>query len=485
MNIDLQNLPESLELSHKMIVDLHASLTEFASYKEKYSRLLEELMLAKQQRFAPASEKNILQPDFFDEPGVEIPKEEAQVKNDIEVKSHTRKKHPIRVALPKELPREIILHDLSDEEKICECGCHLTHIGEVISEQLKYIPASLSVVQHLRPKYACKPCQGNVKIAAMPVLLLPKSIATPELVAQTIVAKYCDHTPLYRQESIWKRLEIDMPRSTLCQWVLKVAELCEPLIKLLRLNILDYDYVQADETTVQVLAEKGRSNTAKSYMWVYKGGGKQNPTIIYDYQETRGGYHAESFLTGFKGYLQTDAYAGYNWADKNDHIISVGCMAHCRRPFAELAKLSKKTGLAIEAIKYFQKLYAIESHARENNFTPEERYAIRCEKSKIILDEFKSWCETNLTKVPKQHKLGLAIQYALRHWNELTNYLKDGGIEIDNNSCKNAIRPFAFVKLMKTIKNYCHSLLISNLIFGMQIPIRLRTRRIFKSQIRS
>lgn len=321
MNIDIKNLPESPELLQKIILNLHTSL-HFE--KDKYARLLEELRLAKQHRFAPASEKNILQPDFFDEPGVQIPKEEAQVKDEIEIKSHTRKRHPVRVVLPKELPREIILHDLSDAEKICECGSLLTRIGEVVSEQLKYIPASLSVVQHSRPKYACKPCQGNVRIAAMPVLLLPKSIATPELVAQTIVAKYCDHTPLYRQESIWKRLEIDMPRSTLCQWILKTAELCEPLIKLLRLNILNNDYVQADETTVQVLAEKDRSNTAKSFMWVYKGGSKQSQTIIYDYQETRGGYHAESFLTGFKATCkpmlmqdttgQTEKNTSFQWA---------------------------------------------------------------------------------------------------------------------------------------------------------------------------
>ncbi|HEY8660791.1 MAG TPA: IS66 family transposase [Hanamia sp.] len=441
MNIDIENLPESTELLHKMIVDLHVSL-HFE--KDKYERLLEELRLSRQQRFAPSSEKNINQTDLFDEAGIETPEEIVeQTKNETEVTAHIRKKHPTRKALPKELPREIILHDISDAEKICECGCQLTRIGETVSEQLKYIPSSLSVVQHLRPKYACKSCQGNVRIAPMPVLFLPKCIATPELVSHTIIAKYCDHLPLYRQESIWRRLDVDMPRSSLCGWVMKTADLCEPLIKLLRLTIINYDYAQADETTVQVLNEVGRSNTAKSYMWVYKGGEKQKQSIIYDYQQTRGGYHAETFLEGFKGYLQTDAYAGYNWTDRNDKIISVGCMAHARRPFAELAKLSKKTGLAVEAIKYFQKLYAIEKYASENNLMPEERFALRNEKSKIILGELKNWLEINLTKVPKKHKIGLAIQYALRHWIELTNYLQDGRIEIDNNRCENAIRPFA------------------------------------------
>lgn len=219
-----------------------------------------------------------------------------------------------------------VLHDLTEEEKICDCGQHLIRIGEEISEQLKYIPAKISVVQHVRPKYACKPCQENVRIAPMPWLLLPKSIAAPELVAHTIISKYCDHIPLYRQEAIWGRMEIDMPRSSLCGWVLKVAELCEPLVKMLQKNIIAYDYAQADETAVQVLDEIGRDNQTKSYMWCYRGGGEK-PSIVYEYQSTRGGYHAQHFLMGFRGYLQTDAYSGYNWVGFDNSLASVGCHA--------------------------------------------------------------------------------------------------------------------------------------------------------------
>lgn len=197
--------------------------------------LLEEIRLAKQHRFAPSSEKNILQSDLFDEAGIELPEEvKEQLNDEIEIKSHTRKKHPVRRALPKYLPREMVLHNISEEEKKCHCGEHLVRIGEEISEQLKYIPAKISVIQHVRPKYACKPCQENIKIAAMPRLLLPKSIATPELVAHIIISKYCDHLPLYRQETLWQRMEVDMPRSSLCGWILKTAELCEPLIQFIK-----------------------------------------------------------------------------------------------------------------------------------------------------------------------------------------------------------------------------------------------------------
>lgn len=242
MEIDIKNLPKSTEELKNMILHLHQSLhqtkIEFSVYKEKYANLLETLRLAKQQRFALSSEKNSLQMDLFDEADVELPEEvKEQLSDEVEVKSYIRKKHPIRRLLPDYLSREIILHDLPDAEKICHCGEHLSRIGEDTSEQLKYIPAQISVLRHVRPKYACKPCQENIKIAPMPILLLPKSIATPELVAHVIVSKYCDHLPLYRQQAIWERMEVDMPRSSLCGWVLKTAELCAPLVDLLQKNI--------------------------------------------------------------------------------------------------------------------------------------------------------------------------------------------------------------------------------------------------------
>lgn len=441
MKIDLKNLPDSPQLLQKMLFDMQA---ELISYKEKYVRLIEELRLARQQRFSPSSEKNILQPDLFDEAGVELTEElKAQIEEKNELKTNDEKKHPVRRPLPKDFPRERILHDIPESEKVCTCGAHLLKIGEEVTEQLKYIPAQLSVIQHVRPKYACKPCQGNVKIAPMPLLLLPKSMATPELMAHTIVTKYADHIPLYRQEAIWQRLDIDLPRSSLCAWILKTAELCEPLIRCLQKNIIQGDYTQADETTLQVLDEMGRDNTTKSYIWVYRGGHLEKPSIVFEYQETRGGYHPKEFLQGFKGYLQTDAYSGYHWVEKTSGMCAVGCMAHARRPFADCAKLSKKPGLSAEALNFFKKLYAIEKEAREKTLSAEQRYQLRKKQAPPILDEFKSWLDHHLTKVSPQQKLGQAIQYSLRQWDLLNHYLKDGRIEIDNNRIENVIRPFA------------------------------------------
>lgn len=441
MKINIRNLPKTVEELENIIL---LQQQEIIAYKERYIRLLEEFKLEKSRHYGTSSEKNIYQSDLFDESGVEIEGElKSQLDDTIDVDGHQRKKHPIRRPLPKDMPREIIIHDIAEHEKKCGCGAQLVRIGEVISEQIKYIPAKLSVVQHVRPKYACKPCQENVKIAPMPRLLLPKSIATPELVAYTIIAKYCDHIPLYRQQSIWDRLGIDMPRSSLCGWILKVSELCEPLVKLLRENIIAYDYAQADETTVQVLDEIGRSNKTKSYIWCYRGGGIY-PSIVYEYQETRGGYHAEEFLSGFTGYLQSDAYSGYNFANKDNGIVRVGCMAHARRKFADIIKISKTTnGLANEAVKFFKALYKIEKEARDGNLSSRDRLDVRKEKSTPILISFKIWLDNHLTKTPVQSKIGEAIRYTQSNWELLNNYLKDGRIEIDNNLLENAIRPFA------------------------------------------
>lgn len=440
MEITIKDIQESPEKFYQMLIE---SQTELASYKLKYANLLEEIRLAKQYRFGSSSEKNILQSSLFDEAGIELPEEvKEQLGDEIEVKSHTRKKHPVRSPLPSYLPREVVLHDISDAEKVCHCGEYLVRIGEESSEQLKYIPAKISVIQHVRPKYACKPCQENVKIASMPALLLPKSIATPELVAHIIISKYCDHIPLYRQEAIWQRMEVDMPRSSLCGWILKIAELCKPLVKLLQQRIVFYDYAQVDETTVQVLNEIGRDNQAKSYMWVYRGG-CDKPSIVYEYQETRGGYHAQQFLAEFKGYLQSDAFSGYNWALNDNNIISIGCHAHARRPFAELAKSNKNSGLSHEALKFYRKLYAVEKEARDNQVSAEVRYQLRQEKSVPVLAAFKKWLDHHLPKTSEQGAIGKAIRYCISHWNELNNYLKDGRVEIDNNLVENAIRPFA------------------------------------------
>lgn len=432
-------LPASIPELHALIASLQE---ENAQLKQQYLRVLEQFKLAQQRRFARSSESNVLQMALqFDEAEAVIPEEIPQEVNTITV-TYTRSK-PKRRTLPADLPREIIEHDVPEYDKQCACGCMKQRIGEEVTEQLEIIPAVLKVIAHVRPKYACNRCDEGVSIAPMPKLFLPKSMATPSLVAHTLISKYQDHLPLYRQEKIWQRMGVDMPRNTICGWIMNAAEICMPMRNALMSTLLASDYIQADETTVQVMNEENRKNTSTSYMWVYRSAKPDKKVILFDYRETRQARWPKEILSGFKGYLQTDGYNGYNWLNDNPDVMHLGCMAHARRPFAELVKLAKTTGKSHKAVAFFQKLYAIEKIARDGKYSTVQRHALRLEKSKPILDEMKIWLEQSLKHAVPQSKLANALHYMHDRWQQLTNFLLDGALEIDNNGAENQIRPFA------------------------------------------
>jgi len=411
-------------------------------WKEKYHHLLEQLRLAKQQRFGRSSEAHLGQGELqFDEAESVETTELPQEENTITV-TYTRNK-PVRRPLPEHLPREVIEHDIAEEEKVCACGCMKQRIGEEVTEQLEYIPAKLSVIAHVRPKYACNRCDETVSIAPMPSLFLPKSMATPSLVAHAIVSKYEDHLPLYRQEQIWGRLGVDMPRNTVCGWVMAAYEVCKPMGQVLHGELITSNYLQADETTMQVMDEPNRKNTSTSYMWVYSNHQPDKKIILFDYQQTRQAQWPKQILKDFKGYLQTDGYKGYDWVDDHPDIIHLGCFAHARRPFAKLVKIAKTTGKSHQAVAYIKKLYLIEQHARNNHYTTEQRYELRLQQAKPILEELKIWLDKTIKTTSTQSELGKALDYMNLRWGELTAYLLDGCLEIDNNLIENLIRPFA------------------------------------------
>lgn len=443
---NLESLLQSSILDNESLQKKTKELQEEATlWKEKYHHLQEQLALAKQQRFASSTEKNPHQMSLFNEAEDAEPVADEADEEEVAIVAEraSKKKQPKREALPEHLPREIIEHDIAEEDKRCACGSMKERFGEEISEQLAIIPAQIKVISHVRPKYACKACEEGVTIAPMPKLLLPKSIASSSLVAYTITSKYVDHLPLYRQESIWQRYGVRIPRNTCCDWLMKTAEKCMPLLEHLKADILKAPYVQADETTAQVLNEPNRSDQQKSYIWVYRGNAPNQTSIYYEYQQTRQGKHAKAFLDTYSGYLQTDGYAGYSWANTHADITHLGCMAHARRPFVQLVKIAKKTGKAHQIVSLIKKLYAVEKQARENALSPDERYALRLEKSQPLLETIKQWLDkTSKTTSPKA-TIGKGITYMLNHWDELTAFLKDGMLEIDNNWVENDIRPFA------------------------------------------
>jgi transposase len=341
MVLELEKLPDEVSKLKEIIVSQSARHSEKEQhYQSQIDRLHEQIRLLRSKLFGRKTEKYVEagqdQLRLFDE--IEQAATDNGQEEQTTVSSHKRKK-PGRKPLPEDLPRIEVVHDLPEEEKVCACGCELTKIGEEVSEKLDYIPAKLQVIKHIRYKYACKGCEGidsdggAVKIAPPPVQIIPKGIATPGLLAQILVSKFCDALPFYRQEKIFSRLGIEIPRATMANWAIKVFEQCRPLTEILRSEILSGPLVNIDETTVQVLKEPDRDNTAKSYMWIFRGGPPDKPTLLYQYHPSRSGQVPKNFLDDYQGYIQTDGYSGYDALGAQKGIVHVGCWAHVRRKF--------------------------------------------------------------------------------------------------------------------------------------------------------
>lgn len=450
------NLPHDINQLKAFIVQLNQQLQEKDSQlqenaielqrkNQKINLLQHELKLALHARYGRKSEKwPANQLGLFDEAvlGEEEKLLATRADKEITVASFSRKIGG-RKPLPAELPREQIIHDLLETEKICACGYALHKIGEDKSEQLEFIPAQVKVLEHIRYKYACRYCEEGVKAAPLPAQPIPKSIATPGLLAHILISKFSDHLPLYRQEHILQRYHIDIARSTLCHWVLSCGELFQPFIDLVKQKIIQVHYLCVDETPVQVLKEIDKVNKSKSYMWVYLTGLPTHRLILYDYQPTRSSIAVNTMLTDFQGYLQTDGYAGYHDLQAKACIIAVGCWAHVRRKFMDIVKVNKTEGKAWEAVRIIKQLYVIEKEVRENQLPFDKIKALRQEKAKPIIDGFKTWLEKTLIGAPPQSPLAKAIQYALNQWATLNTYLENGELMIDNNVIENNIRPFA------------------------------------------
>lgn len=430
----------------EVVADLQQQLesqrSETKNLLEENNQLREQLVLLLYNMYAPKSEKFSKKDLQFDE--ADISEEEKKIveegDEEINIAAHSRKK-PKRKPLPKDLPRTIVEHRLPEDQMRCDCGCLLHVIGEDRSEQLEYTPPQLRVLEHIRYKYGCRQCEEGVKHAPLPKYPIPKSIATSSLLANILISKYCDALPLYRQEGMWRRLGIDLPRATLSSWVLKCGELFLPLIHLMQQEIITGKKVNADETPVQVMKEPEKKNTSKSYMWIFVGGPESN-IIVYKYHATRGGIVATEFMEGFKGYLQADGYSGYNEICRKEGVIRVGCWMHARRKFADIVKITKKTGKAHVAMNYIRKLYKIEEQAKERNLSAEQIKNLREEEAQPILEEFKQWLEDSQEHVPPKGLLGKAITYSLSNWPELTVYLTDGDLEIDNGVAERKLKPF-------------------------------------------
>jgi transposase len=438
----------TIPTNNPTIESLQVQVEELTAKVKGYE---EQFRLSQQKKFGSSSEKtpeNQIVLELFNE--VEQESNPQLPEPTVETITYKRKKkRGHRETMLQNLPIETIEYRLSHEDQVCSCcGGDLHEMSTEVRKELKIIPAEVKVVEHKRYVYACRRCEKEdiatpIVTAPMPASVFPKSLASPSILAYIMSQKYVESLPLYRQERQFERLGIQLSRQTIANWILYGAnEWLQILYKRMHHLMLKKDILHADETTLQVLREPGRSASNQSYLWLYRTGKEGPPIILYDYQPTRAGENAKPFLTGFKGYLQVDGYSGYN---KVPDVKLVGCWAHTRRKFDEALKAlpasqKGKTVTATEGLHYCNQLYAVEKKLK--NVTPDERYKQRLEHSRPILDLFLAWLNTQKPRVLPKSALGAAITYCLNQWENLAAFLADGRLEIDNNRSERSIKPF-------------------------------------------
>lgn len=417
---------------------------------------LEQFRLAQHRRFGASSEKTVPgQLTLFNEAEVLADKtpEETQ-----DIATHKRKKRKgKRDEFYKGLPTEQMVHELTENERICpDCGDLLHACGHgVLRREVEIIPAQVRAVEHIQTVYSCRNCERNsdanslpmVK-AAVPAPVIPGSgVASSSLLAFIICNKYVLALPLYRQEQELERIGIHISRQTMANWIIYgTTRWLAPIYELLLEELLKVAILHADETTVQVIREDGREASQKSYMWMYNTGRDSlRQVALFEYQPTREGKHPLKFLEGFAGFLHVDAYAGYRGLE-NQGVTLVECWTHARRKFDEVLKVLTKSERADTdantGLEYCNKLFELERKFDELNLTHEERRRQRNLQSKPIAEAFFAWAESMLPNTLQKSTIGQAVRYAVnqRHW--LMNFLLDGRLELSNNRAERSIRPF-------------------------------------------
>ncbi|MCS2608483.1 IS66 family transposase [Halomonas dongshanensis] len=426
-----------------------------AQWEATKQSLFEQFRLALERQFGPSTEKyRVEQRDLLiNEAEVAVDEEDNSdgsecdaVADDATSETATpakRRTRGGRVALPPELPRVEVLHELPDNARhCCDDGTPLKVIGEEVSEGLHVVPARVEVIRHVRHKYACPQCEEGVTVAPAPAKLLPKSNASATLLAYIATAKYQDALPLYRQHQIFARHGAEIPRNTLARWMVQAGEQVTSLINTLRQHLLKAPLIHMDETPLQVNQETDRPASAPSNMWVQRGGPPGQQVVLFDYDASRAGRVPMQLLGGYAGRLVTDGYEGYAEVVRRNGITHAGCWAHARRKFVEAQKVQPKgkTGKADWALNQIRKLYGVEKQAKA--LEPKARRTLREEKSQPLIAQLRTWLDKSLPQVLPKSALGKALHYLDHQWPRLIRFLDDGLIPLDNNPAENAIRPF-------------------------------------------
>jgi transposase len=444
VDIDPHRLPEDPALLRQMVTSLVQEVEAKEQRLRQLQHWLEQLLRA---RYGPRRERvNENQLFLFAVALVSAGREApaAPVGSAATEKTpagtEKRKGHG-RGALPKSLKRQRVVHDLGKDSRQCpQCQSDLKRIGEEVSERLEYVAASLVVIEEACQKYAC-PKGCTVITAAKPMAPIEKGLAGPGLLAQVAVSKYGDHLPLHRQAEIFRRHGVELSRQTMCDWMRGCADLVSPLYELMKQRVLGSKALQTDDTPVPVLdPELPRTRTGR--IWTYVGD-DGHPYTVYDYTPNRSRDGPEEFLKEFRGYLQADAYSGYDhfYEEPQRGIVEVACWAHSRRRFfeAQSSDLMRSTVM----LAYIRLLYDVEREAREQKLGSEARRALRQEKSNPILEDIHVYLEREQSQVLPKSPEGQAIAYTLSNWKALIRYCDDGDLEIDNNGAERSLRGIA------------------------------------------
>jgi len=406
----------------------------------KIDQLTYEMATLKRWRYGRHSEQlDAVQRSLLDESmDADLEAISLEIESLQEKPASAPKSKPRRVALPAAFPRRDIRHE--PEQTKCSCGCALERIGEDVSEKLDYLPGVFEVERHIRGKWVCRRCETLVQ-APVPPHIIDKGIPTAGLLAQVLTAKYLDHAPLYRQEGIFERAGLALPRSTLAQWVGACGVKLQPLVDTLKALLLTRAVLHADETPVPML-KPGLGRTHRAYLWSYSSSEYDElQAVIYDFADSRSGLHARAFLNGWSGKLVCDDYSGYKALFERG-VTEIGCMAHARRKFHELY-VNHRSDVAEEGLRHFSALYEIERLAREQKLDAAQRRELRQQRAKPAAEALRQWLTRQRSQVPDGSATAKAIEYSLGRWAALIRYIDNGDLPIDNNHIENRIRPVA------------------------------------------
>ncbi len=425
--------------------------------EEAYELLKSQFLNFRRHRFGQSSERYV---DLQD-PQISLydtaATDQAQLEEDIPVVESTdnvvdikskRHQKKAKQSFADHLPRKEVIIPVKEHHKTCLCGCRKKVIKYERHERLHYVPPIFEVIVEKREVVACpKGCAGEMFTAAKPKHILPKSKISESVLAHIIVSKLDDRQPYYHLEKQFEsRCGFSFPRQSMARASIKVASPLQPMFNLMKDQVIDYDIGALDATTLQVLKEPGRPATRKSYVYCFRGGEPGKEAILYEYNAFEHKHFVDNWFSGFEGTLHCDADPFFNLMFSRDEIEASYCITHTRRYFEKIAKLTKGKGLARQAMGFYNKIYKIETQAKDQHMTPDQRLEHRRQYSKPIMEELKQWLDDHHPTVAPKTLLGKAFNYSLKFWDGLNRFLEDGRLEVDNNLTEQQIKPFVIAR---------------------------------------